>query len=137
VASEGTTVLVTTHYMDEAERCHRLAFIFRGEVLAIGTPEEVVASRGLSVVEVECDDSVRAADVLRLHPEVDEVTFMGGSMRVALTGVSDAEAWASRVLADAELRPTAVRPARASVEDAFVSMVRAEQRQHGVDGSST
>ena len=42
---EGTTVLVTTHYMDEAERCHRLAFIFRGELLDVGTPDEIVARR--------------------------------------------------------------------------------------------
>ena len=44
ISSEGTTVVVTTHYMDEAERCHRLAFIFRGSVLDIGTPAEVLAS---------------------------------------------------------------------------------------------
>src|SRR5437660_1721839 len=52
----GTTVLVTTHYMDEAERCHRLAFIFRGSVLDVGTPEEVVARRGLRCAELVVED---------------------------------------------------------------------------------
>src|SRR5699024_4446640 len=47
VAGEGTTVVVTTHYMDEAERCHRLAFIFRGQTIGVGTPQEIVDGRGL------------------------------------------------------------------------------------------
>src|SRR5438093_105560 len=55
LAAVGTTVLVTTHYMDEAERCHRLAFIFRGSVLDVGTPDEVVARRGLRCAELVVD----------------------------------------------------------------------------------
>jgi ABC-2 type transport system ATP-binding protein len=137
VASEGTTVLVTTHYMDEAERCHRLAFIFRGEVLAIGTPEEVVAARELSVVEVECDDSVRAGEVLRTTPDVDEVTYLGGTVRVALRKVRDAEARVQKALQEGGFNPRKLRSTRPNVEDAFVSMVRAEQAAHGGDGSST
>ncbi len=53
IAASGTTVLLTTHYMDEAERCHRLAFIFRGELLDTGTPEQIVERRGLRVAELE------------------------------------------------------------------------------------
>ncbi|HEX5754877.1 MAG TPA: ABC transporter ATP-binding protein, partial [Arenimonas sp.] len=52
LADAGVTLLVSTHYMDEAERCHRLAFIFRGQLLAVGTPDEVVRARALSVVEL-------------------------------------------------------------------------------------
>ncbi|WP_219827703.1 AAA family ATPase [Salmonella enterica] len=52
LAARGTTALMTTHYMDEAERCRRIAFIFRGQLLDVGTPSEVVARRGLRVVEV-------------------------------------------------------------------------------------
>ncbi len=48
IAAEGTTVLLTTHYMDEAERCHRLAFIFRGTLLDVGTPEQIVERRHLA-----------------------------------------------------------------------------------------
>jgi ABC-2 type transport system ATP-binding protein len=137
VASEGTTVLVTTHYMDEAERCHRLAFIFRGEVLAIGTPSEVVAARELSVVEVVCDETVRAAEVLRKHAAVDEVTFLGSTVRVALRQVSDAEQLVGELLRAASVRVESLRSSRPNVEDAFVSMVRSEQQLSGGDGSST
>ncbi len=131
VSAEGTTVLVTTHYMDEAERCHRLAFIFRGEVIAVGTPTEVVAARELTVLEVECADTIRAADALSQHAEVDEVTFLGGVMRVALRGAADPEALVRTVMGVAGIAVGQLRVSRATVEDAFVSLVRAEQ--HALD----
>ncbi|MFT3921349.1 MAG: ABC transporter ATP-binding protein [Myxococcales bacterium] len=127
VAAEGTTVVVTTHYMDEAERCHRLAFIFRGEVLAVGTPREVVEARGLSVVEVVCEESVRAADALHDHGVVDEVTFLGEVMRVALRGCADPEGFVRARLEEHGIPFRDLHVGRANVEDAFVSMVRAEQ----------
>src|SRR5258706_12793424 len=86
LASEGTTVLVTTDYMDEAERCHRLAFIFSGTLLDTGTPEEIVARRDLRVAEIVVDDATRAADLLREVPEVDEVSHFGPMLRVATRG---------------------------------------------------
>jgi ABC-2 type transport system ATP-binding protein len=137
VAAAGTTVLVTTHYMDEAERCHRLAFIFRGELLAVGTPAEVVAARGLSVFEVDCSDAMRAADELRKEARVDEVTFLGSMLRVALRGAAEPEQLVRARLAGRGIEIHALKIARADVEDAFVSMVREEQAAQGGDGSST
>jgi ABC-2 type transport system ATP-binding protein len=121
LAAQGTTVLVTTHYMDEAERCHRLAFIFRGSVLDVGKPEEVVARRGLRVAELSVDDAPKAAAQLRALPDVDEVAHYGHTMRLATLHGADPEELARRVLGPALL---SVRPARVTVEDAFVSMVR-------------
>ena len=121
LAAQGTTVLVTTHYMDEAERCHRLAFIFRGAVLDIGTPEEIVERRHLRVAELSVDDAPRAAEALRSLPEVDEVAHYGHTMRLATLGGTDPEELARRVLGKALL---SARPVRVTVEDAFVSMVR-------------
>jgi len=127
IASEGTTVLVTTHYMDEAERCHRLAFIFRGELLAVNTPSEIVAARGLAVVEVELARAVEAAEVLRAQASVDGVSHYGDVLRVALRGVPDPEAEIRATLERAGFPPTRVVLGRASVEDAFVSMVREDE----------
>jgi len=121
IASQGTTVLVTTHYMDEAERCHRLAFIFRGSVLDVGTPQEVVERRHLRVAELSVEDAPAAARKLRALPEVDEVAHYGHTMRLATLGGADPEEVARRALGPA-LRLS--RPARVTVEDAFVSMVR-------------
>jgi len=129
IATEGTTVLVTTHYMDEAERCHRLAFIFGGRLLGVGTPEEVVAARALSVLEAEVDAPVRAADELRKLPETDEVMHLGHLIRIATRGVPDVEAWVRERLGRAGIQLKTARVVRATVEDAFVSTVRAEDEQ--------
>ena len=126
LSAEGTTVLVTTHYMDEAERCHRLAFIFRGAVLDVGTPEEIVERRQLRVAELQVDDAPAAAASLRALPEVDEVAHYGHTMRLATLRGADPEAVARRMLGGA-LRSS--RPARVTVEDAFVSMVRHDGAQ--------
>jgi ABC-2 type transport system ATP-binding protein len=136
VAAAGTTVLVTTHYMDEAERCHRLAFIFRGELLAVGTPTEVVAARGLTVLEVDCSDALRAADRLSGLAAVDEVTFLGSLLRVALRGAADPEQLVRAKLTEGGVEIRGLKAVRPDVEDAFVSMVREEQAARGGDGSS-
>jgi ABC-2 type transport system ATP-binding protein len=127
LAAEGTTVLVTTHYMDEAERCHRLAFIFRGTVLDVGTPEEIVQRRGLRVAELQVDDAVRLADALRARPDVDEVAHYGPTIRLATLRGADPEAVAEEAASALGLRVLSSRPARVTVEDAFVSMVRHEE----------
>jgi len=123
LAAGGTTVLVTTHYMDEAERCHRLAFIFQGRVLDEGRPDEIVARRGLAAAEIEVADLEAAAAALRARPEVEEVEPYGHVLRVITRG-GDPAALAAEVVGP--LRQA--RPSRVSVEDAFVSMVRAEEQ---------
>jgi ABC-2 type transport system ATP-binding protein len=125
IAHQGTTVLLTTHYMDEAERCHRLAFIFGGTLLDVGTPDEIVLRRDLRGAELETADATRAVELLRREPDVDEVAPYGNVLRVVTRGGADPEALARRVLTGA-LTPRNLRPARIGVEDAFVSMVRAE-----------
>ena len=126
LAHAGTTVLLTTHYMDEAERCHRLAFIFRGTVLDIGTPGDIVARRRLRGAELECEHAQAAAERLRADPQVDEVAHYGDVLRVVTRDDADPEAVVRRVLTG-ELAPKSLRPVRVGVEDAFVSMVRADE----------
>ena len=129
LAADGTTVVVTTHYMDEAERCHRLAFIFRGRLLGVGTPGEVVAARRLGVVELDVERPADATAALRGAPEVDEVMHLGHLLRVATRGVENAEAWVRARVADRAGTIRSLRSVRASVEDAFVSTVRAESQE--------
>ena len=129
VASEGTTVLMTTHYMDEAERCHRLAFIFRGSLLDVGTPEEIIARRGLRAAELDVDRPLDAAAALRQAPEVEEVAHFGSALRVATRAGADPGEIVARVLGAAHLRYDRLRASRVTVEDAFVAMVRADERE--------
>jgi ABC-2 type transport system ATP-binding protein len=142
ISDAGTTVLVTTHYMDEAERCHRLAFIFRGELLATGTPLEIVTRRGLSVVELEVDAgrSAEAGTLLRGLPHVEEVNHFGDRLRVAMRNVPGGSAAGQAellaALSGAGLSVRHSELARAGVEDAFVSMVREDDRSR-VDQART
>jgi ABC-2 type transport system ATP-binding protein len=129
LSAEGTTVLMTTHYMDEAERCHRLAFIFRGSLLDVGSPDEIVERRNLSVVELTTDQAVAAADFLREQPIVDEVAPYGHVLRIATYAGDEAESQIRALLDGQGIPVTRVRRARATVEDAFVSMVRAEHKE--------
>ncbi len=136
ISHEGTTVIVTTHYMDEAERCHRLAFIFRGQLLDVGTPDEVVERRNLRVAELVVDDPVRASDVLRERPEVDEIAHFGPQMRIITRGGADPEELARRVLGGHGITVQRIQPGRPGVEDAFVSIVRQEERAEAARGAA-
>ena len=127
LASDGTTVLLTTHYMDEAERCHRLAFIFRGQLLDVGTPEQIIARRALRAVELETDKPREAAQLLRQQPEVDEVSHYGHVLRLTTHGGIDPVAFALPLLARHGITVQSSSTSRVSVEDAFVSMVREDE----------
>jgi ABC-2 type transport system ATP-binding protein len=124
LAVGGTTILLTTHYMDEAERCHRLAFIFGGRVLDEGRPDEIVARRGLTAAEVDVPDAaaaVAAAEALRARPDVDDVEHYGHALRVVARAGADAVALLAAAVPD-----RGAHPARVTVEDAFVSIVHGE-----------
>jgi ABC-2 type transport system ATP-binding protein len=126
IASEGTTVIVTTHYMDEAERCHRLAFMFRGIILDMGTPAEVVERRQIRVALVETPDVAAAVEALHQHRAVDEVAPFGHRIRLATRGGVNPVALAHDLL-DQAPGVTDAREIAPNVEDAFVAMVHQDE----------
>lgn len=83
LAADGITVLVSTHYMDEAERCHRLGYIAYGQLMALGTPKELVANSGFVTWRVSGNDLNELATVLPGRPGVDRVTRFGGVLHVS------------------------------------------------------
>lgn len=84
LAESGTTILVSTHYMDEAERCHRLAILDLGVKVADGTPAELQSQTGMRIVEVLADDPYAAQAALASLPEVASVTQLGMRLRVLI-----------------------------------------------------
>jgi ABC-2 type transport system ATP-binding protein len=124
ISAEGTTAVLTTHYMDEAERCHRLAFIFGGSLLDVGTPDEIVERRGLRIAELEVERAPEAAEALREATGVEEVAHYGDVLRLAMRGGTDPVALARQVLDARGIVVRTARETRATVEDAFVAMVR-------------
>jgi ABC-2 type transport system ATP-binding protein len=83
LAAEGITALISTHYMDEAERCHRLAYIAYGDLLAAGTPEELLASSGLATWGASGDDLHGLTARLRGLPGIDQVVAFGNTLHVS------------------------------------------------------
>jgi ABC-2 type transport system ATP-binding protein len=88
LAARGISILVSTHYMDEAERCHKLAYIAYGKLMAQGTAEEIVEAQGLVTWEVSGADLGPISATLRGKPGVDQIAAFGSSLHV--TGGDDA-----------------------------------------------
>lgn len=119
LAAEGLTVLITTHYMDEAERCHRLAYIAYGNLLAQGTVEEVVRQAGLVTYEITGPDLPALAAQLRALPGIDQVVAFGLALHVS---GRDAGQLAS-VLGPLVRPPRALRLIESGLEDVFIGLM--------------
>jgi ABC-2 type transport system ATP-binding protein len=83
LAARGISVLVSTHYMDEAERCHKLAYIANGSLLARGTSQEVIALQGLSTWEIFGSDLTHLAETLLNQPGVEQTVLFGTTLHAS------------------------------------------------------
>ncbi len=119
LAAEGLTVLITTHYMDEAERCHRLAYLAYGNLLAHGTLDEVLAQARLTTWTVMGPELIPLAAQLRLCPGVEQVVAFGTTLHVS---GRDAALLDAAVAAVRSPRHTWTKGA-ASLEDVFISLM--------------
>jgi ABC-2 type transport system ATP-binding protein len=121
LVARGTTILVSTHYMDEAERCHRLAILSLGRVVAEGPPERLMDELPLQVIEVQARDTDAARRELHRVPEVQSLAQLGLRLRVLVDrNVADAAGRIRRALASAGLEAQA-HATRANLEDVFVA----------------
>ena len=126
---QGITILVSTHYMDEAERCHRLAILDRGVVVADGSPEQLMTDIEASVVEVDTSDSQRARVVLGSLAQLYSVTQLGMRLRVLVErSVRDPARHVSSALRSAGIEAD-VEHTRASLEDVFVAVTRKREER--------
>jgi ABC-2 type transport system ATP-binding protein len=126
LADEGTTLLVSTHYMDEAERCHRLAILDRGRLVADGTPTELMAALPGMTLRVESDHPTRLMQSLRQQAHVLGVAQIGASLRVLTDRKTDAANWLTAALLDAGIEAR-VEPTEPNLEDVFVAVTRKQE----------
>jgi ABC-2 type transport system ATP-binding protein len=121
LASGGLTVLVSTHYMDEAERCHRISYISYGKMLATGTVAEVVKNAGLTTFIVQGPRLDQVAAALEGLPGVDQVAPFGATLHVVGSDRKKLET----ALADVEKRHkgVTVAPGETSLEDVFIQFM--------------
>jgi ABC-2 type transport system ATP-binding protein len=132
LAARGTTILVSTHYMDEAERCHRLAILAQGRVVAEGEPERLMDDLPLQVIEVQAKDIEAARRQLHSLHEVRSMAQLGLRLHVLVDrGVADAVVRVKQALARAGIEAD-VQATRANLEDVFVSAtLPSEQSRRG------
>ncbi len=123
-ADEGTTVLVTTHYMDEAEHCGTLAFIHGGRIIARGTPAEIkrTAMQG-GLLEIAADPWLRALQVLREVPGVRDAALYGVTIHVVADDPTAAAPRVEQALRARGVMVHRVEQRRPSLDDVFVSLI--------------
>ena len=125
LSDEGRTIFVTTHYMDEAEHCHRLAFIQRGRLVALGSPEEIKLEkmRG-QVMEIDCAAPEVAMGVLRETGLFDEVSLYGALIHVVAEGAEAHRPQIKAALQEAGVEIRSMEIIAPSLEDVFLASVR-------------
>ncbi|MBN1221039.1 MAG: ABC transporter ATP-binding protein [Anaerolineae bacterium] len=132
LAEQGTTILVTTHYMDEAEHCQNLVFIQRGNLVAKGPPEVIkVEQMHGDVVEIDCDDASQAVPLLRDLNVFEEVALYGALIHVVTNNPAEHIPLIEKTLTEHGLTVTSVERIAPSLEDVFISSAREAEKTMG------
>jgi ABC-2 type transport system ATP-binding protein len=123
MAAEGVTVFVTTHYMDEAEYCNRLVLIYRGRIVASGSPTELKqrAMKG-ELLLVECEPLGPALEALQSAPGVMDAAVFGNALHLVVPDARAAAPVLSSFMAGRGIRVKKIEPILPSLEDVFVSL---------------
>ncbi len=121
LSAAGITILVSTHYMDEAERCHRLAYLAYGNLLASGTADEIIAAQQLSTWIVIGQDTQLYVAAIRQLPGVEQVTTFGMTLHVS---GKDAERLAAALTQFGQQHQLQIERGTPSLEDAFIHLMR-------------
>ena len=123
MASQSVTVFVTTHYMEEAEYCNRLALIFRGKIVALGTPSELKhnSMKG-ELLLVECDPLGRALEALQSAPGVMDAAVFGNALHLSVENAANSASQIEAFLRQRGLAPSKIVKIRPTLEDVFVSL---------------
>ena len=130
LVAEGVTIFVTTHYMDEAEHCHRLAFIQRGKIIAYGTPEHIKSERMTGqVLEIEPSDPIKAVKVLRevqssSRLPLEDVELYGSLVHIIAPEIEKYQPIIADELKLADIDPGQMSIIEPSLEDVFIASMR-------------
>jgi len=138
---EGLTLLITTPYLDEAERCQRVALMDRSRILNVSTPDAVRAQADGSMVEILAHPKRRALEILAANAEARNVEAFGERVHVTLPrlGAAAAAAWTDRMAADLRAQGLEVHSARLiphSLEDVFIARIQAREAEAAQIGGS-
>jgi ABC-2 type transport system ATP-binding protein len=120
---EGTTLFITTHYMEEAERCNQIGFIWRGDLVACDTPDGIKQSLvNEEILNLKCADLNSAYKFLRTHELVRDVNLYGDEMHLVVENAAAAMPELMKALAAARMPVNTLEKIQPSIEDVFVSL---------------
>jgi len=126
LADQGHTIFVTTHYMDEAEHCRRLAFIQRGRLAALGSPQEIKARMHSQVLEIDCNAPGVALGILHQNDLFDQVSLYGALIHVVAEGIAAYRPQVEAALAQVGVEVRSMEIIAPTLEDAFIASVSSE-----------
>ncbi|MBU6950396.1 ABC transporter ATP-binding protein [Hahella sp. HN01] len=126
LADEGVTVLVSTHYMDEAERCNRLAYIAYGHLVGEGSPQSLIADSGLATWRIESADIHQVAEKLKRINAVEQVAPFGTRLFVSGTDAQQLEQDLSAFAEQEGVNPERTQP---RLEDVFIQLMRSSEEK--------
>jgi len=130
LSASGHTIFVSTHYMDEAEHCHRLALMYRGKVIALGAPAELkkqLTSR--HILQLDSSDPLESMRALESVAGVRDVAVFGGGLHVTVDDPAAGEARIQEALRSKGIELQRLETIEPTMEDVFVAMIEAEERQ--------
>ena len=134
LSGQGVTVFVTTHYMDEAEHCDRLALIYRGELIAIGTPQSLktdgIAEEILEVICERPQDAIEVIEKTEPAEGIRSVALFGQGLHVVVPDAGAAAPVLQRLLEQSGYPVSRIEPIAPSMEDVFVSLIEWHDRSH-------
>jgi ABC-2 type transport system ATP-binding protein len=130
LSAAGHTIFVSTHYMDEAEHCHRLALMYRGKVIALGAPAELkkqLTSR--HILQLDSSDPLESMRALESMAGVRDVAVFGGGLHVTVDDPAAGKARIQEALRSKGIKLQRLETIEPTMEDVFVAMIEAEERQ--------
>jgi ABC-2 type transport system ATP-binding protein len=129
LSAEGHTVFVTTHYMDEAEYCHRLALMHRGRLIGLGPPHELKAALvSHTLMQLESTDVLESLRAMETCPEVVEAAVFGSGLHLTVRDPVAAERAVRAALLQRDIGIKQLAVTEPSMEDVFVAMIEQEER---------
>lgn len=128
LAAAGTTIFVSTHYMEEAEYCHRLALMYRGRVIALGSPRELRGEmQGRRLLQLESSDLAATMEALEQEPAVQSMAIFGGGLHLSVESAEVAEPAIRERLQASGIAVERLAPIEPSMEDVFVALIEREE----------
>jgi ABC-2 type transport system ATP-binding protein len=128
MSSRGTTIFITTHYMDEAEHCHRLGLMYQGRLIALGSPHQLKTEQVKGeLLEVASSDYARSLALLSADARYHQVSLFGSAIHVVVDEARTASTQIKQLLESGGVIIHSIKDIPFSMEDVFISLMEAQE----------